>query len=146
MFRGVLGAVAALQRCSSAVMNSNIDQHINWAKENCNVAFNGFPTPRLAQRSDSQQRANHVAYDFSGKTQLEAMLLESSNGAAAINQSRSGGASLSVVGLQELQKCQAVLLQRAMFYPPSYFYFLFRLTGIFSFERGNGKDAMPDVG
>jgi hypothetical protein len=89
-------------------MNTNIDQHVNWAKENSHIALDGFPIPRVAQRSASQPNIDNVVYDFYGRMQLEAMHLESSSSAAASKQSRTGAACLSIVGLQELQKCQAV--------------------------------------
>ena len=90
-------------------MITNIDQHVKWANENCHVALDGFPTSRsAAQRSTSQPNVDGIAYDFDGRAKLEAMYLESSSGAAASKQAQSGAACLSVVGLQELQKCQAV--------------------------------------
>lgn len=93
-------------------MITNIDQHIKWANENCHVAFDGFPTSRSAQRSTSQANVDGIAYDFDSRAKLEAMHLESSSGAAASKQAQSGAACLSVVGLQELQKCQAVRRDR----------------------------------
>ena len=89
-------------------MISNIDEHVKWAAENSQVAFDGFPTPRTTQRSASQPNIDNIVYDFNGRSQLEAMCLESSSGATASKQTRSGSACLSFVGLQELQKCQAV--------------------------------------
>jgi hypothetical protein len=89
-------------------MITNIDQHVKWATENSLVAFDGFPTPRTAQHIASQPNIDGIAYDFTGRYQLEAMCLDSSSGASANKQSRSGAACLSFVGLQELQKCQAV--------------------------------------
>jgi hypothetical protein len=100
-------------------MNTNIDQHINWAKENSHIALDGFPIPRVTQRSASHPNIDNVVYDFQGKIQLEALYLESSSSAAASKQSRTGAACLSVVGLQELQKCQAVGLQFLPQQPPA---------------------------
>jgi len=94
-------------------MNSNIKQHVDWAKENSHIALDGFPAPRATLRDSAHANIDNIAYDFDGRTKLEAMQLESSSGAAANKQARTGTACLSAVGLQELQKCQAVRIARA---------------------------------
>ena len=94
-------------------MNTNIKLHLDWAKENYHVALEGFPGPRAATRAIAHANIDIIAYDFDGRTKLEAMHLESNSGATASKQARTGAACLSAVGMQELQKCQAVGIVRA---------------------------------
>ena len=92
-------------------MNTNIQLHINWAKENCHVALDGFPATRVVNRKSSQVHIDKIVYEFDGRCLLEALQVESSSLAAACKQARSGAACFSAVGLLELQKYQTVCLR-----------------------------------